>query len=155
MKKNAQNVGIDEVSFNDSAFKVRLKRNLEILSNVLANPTTVLGLIIVILMLAMAIFAPVITEPNTPDPYQMPRDWKAARSAPLTPGHILGTTNRGGDVFYGVVWGARTSLKLSILVGDDPLPYAVSSDIPILSKSIGFSSNSTWIHGSYTEKPLT
>ena len=73
MKKNAQNVGIDEVSFNDSAFKVRLKRNLEILSNVLANPTTVLGLIIVILMLAMAIFAPVITEPNTPDPYQMPR----------------------------------------------------------------------------------
>ena len=61
MKKNAQNAGIDEVSFNDSAFKVRLKRNLEILSNVLANPTTVLGLIIVILMLAMAIFAPVIT----------------------------------------------------------------------------------------------
>ena len=116
MKKNAQNAGIDEVNFNDSAFKVRLKRNLEILSNVLANPTTVLGLIIVILMLAMAIFAPVITEPNTPDPYQMPRDWKAARSAPLTPGHIFGTTNRGGDVFYGVVWGARTSLKLSILV---------------------------------------
>ena len=116
MAKNTQNLEIDEVGFNDSAFKVRLKRNLEILSNVLANPTTVLGLIIVILMLAMAIFAPIITEPNTPDPYQMPRDWKAARSAQLTPGHILGTTNRGGDVFYGVVWGARTSLKLSILV---------------------------------------
>ena len=116
MVKNTQNLEIDEVGFNDSAFKVRLKRNLEILSNVLANPTTVLGLIIVILMLAMAIFAPIITEPNTPDPYQMTRDWKAARSAPLTPGHILGTTNRGGDVFYGVVWGARTSLKLSILV---------------------------------------
>ena len=43
MKKNAKNAGIDEVSFNDSAFKVRLKRNLEILSNVLANPTTVFG----------------------------------------------------------------------------------------------------------------
>mgnify|MGYP003344821147 CR=1 FL=1 len=61
MVKNTQNLEIDEVGFNDSAFKVRLKRNLEILSNVLANPTTVLGLIIVILMLAMAIFAPIIT----------------------------------------------------------------------------------------------
>jgi peptide/nickel transport system permease protein len=67
-------------------------------------------------MLLMALFAPIITEPNMPDPYQMPRDWQAARSAPLTPGHVLGTTNRGGDVFYGVVWGARTSLKLSLIV---------------------------------------
>ena len=99
---------------NDSAFKVRLKRNLEIIQNVLENPTTVIGLIIVILMLLMALLAPIITEPNMPDPYQMPRDWKAARSAPLTPGHVLGTTNRGGDVYYGVVWGARTSLKLSL-----------------------------------------
>ena len=101
---------------NDSAFKVRLNRNLEIIQSVLANPTTVIGLVIVILMLMMALLAPVITEPNMPDPYQMPRDWQAARSAPLTPGHVLGTTNRGGDVFYGVVWGARTSLKLSLIV---------------------------------------
>ena len=101
---------------NDSAFKVRLNRNLEIIQSVLANPTTVIGLVIVILMLMMALLAPVITEPNMPDPYQMPRDWQAARSAPLTPGHVLGTTNRGGDVYYGVVWGARTSLKLSLIV---------------------------------------
>ena len=45
MAKNTQNLEIDEAGFNDSAFKVRLKRNLEILSNVLANPTTVLGVI--------------------------------------------------------------------------------------------------------------
>ena len=44
------------------------------------------------------------------------RAWQAARAAPLTPGHVLGTTNRGGDVFDGVVWGARTSLKLSLIV---------------------------------------
>ena len=40
---------------NDSALKVRLKRNLEIIQNVLENPTTVIGLIIVILMLLMAL----------------------------------------------------------------------------------------------------
>jgi len=102
--------------FEDSALKVRLKRYAELTKKVLSNPTTVVGIIIVNLMISMAIFAPLITEANIPDPYQMPRDWGAARMPPGTPGHIMGTTNRGGDVFYGVVWGARTSLKLSLIV---------------------------------------
>ena len=116
MKQDFQTSAVAIEDLNDSAFKVRLRRNFEIIQNVLENPTTVIGLVIVILMLLMALFAPIITEPNMPDPYQMPRDWQAARSAPLTPGHVLGTTNRGGDVFYGVVWGARTSIKLSLIV---------------------------------------
>jgi peptide/nickel transport system permease protein len=114
--QNRQTSAVDIDGLNDSAFKVRLRRNIEILQSVLANPTTVIGMVIVVSLLLMALLAPIITEPNMPDPYQMPRDWKAARSAPLTPGHVLGTTNRGGDVFYGVVWGARTSLKLSLIV---------------------------------------
>jgi peptide/nickel transport system permease protein len=114
--QNRQTSTVDIDGLNDSAFKVRLRRNIEILQSVLANPTTVIGMVIVLSLLLMALLAPIITEPNMPDPYQMPRDWKAARSAPLTPGHVLGTTNRGGDVFYGVVWGARTSLKLSLIV---------------------------------------
>ena len=64
----------------------------------------------------MAIFAPLITEPNTPDAYQMPRDWGALAVPPGSPGHPLGTTNVGGDVLYGLVWGARTSLRLSVIV---------------------------------------
>ncbi len=116
MTQNRQTSTVYIDGLNDSAFKVRLRRNIEILQSVLANPTTVIGMVIVVSLLLMALLAPIITEPNMPDPYQMPRDWKAARSAPLTPGHVLGTTNRGGDVFYGVVWGARTSLKLSLIV---------------------------------------
>ena len=116
MTQNRQTSTVDIDGLSDSAFKVRLRRNIEILQSVLANPTTVIGMVIVVSLLLMALLAPIITEPNMPDPYQMPRDWKAARSAPLTPGHVLGTTNRGGDVFYGVVWGARTSLKLSLIV---------------------------------------
>ncbi|HSG95278.1 MAG TPA: ABC transporter permease, partial [Afifellaceae bacterium] len=100
----------------DSAWRVRLRRGWELTSSVLANPTTLVGLVIVAAMIAMAVFAPLITVPNTPDPYQMPRDWLAARVPPGTPGHLLGTTNRGGDVLYGVVWGARTSLRLSLMV---------------------------------------
>ena len=100
----------------DTAFRVRLGRLLALFQRLASNPTTVLGLVIIGLMLGMAIFAPWIAEPNTPDPYQMPRDWGAVRKPPGTPGHWLGTTNEGGDVLYGIVWGSRTSLQLSLIV---------------------------------------
>ena len=100
----------------DTAFRVRLGRLLALFQRLVSNPTTVMGLVIIGLMLGMAIFAPWIAEPNTPDPYQMPRDWGAVRKPPGTPGHWLGTTNEGGDVLYGIVWGSRTSLQLSLIV---------------------------------------
>jgi peptide/nickel transport system permease protein len=100
----------------DSAFRVRFQRLLELAGNVLSNPTTVIGFVIIVLLIGMALLAPILTEPNSPDPYQMPRDWGSPRAPPGTPGHPLGTTNNGGDVLYGVIWGARTSLYLSVLV---------------------------------------
>ena len=108
--------GLKLPEFHESAWSVRLRRGWELTGSVLSNPTTVIGLVIIILMIGMALLAPVITEPNTPDPYQMPRDWEAPRMPPGTPGHPLGTTNNGGDVLYGLIWGARTSLYLSLLV---------------------------------------
>jgi peptide/nickel transport system permease protein len=100
----------------ETAFQVRLRRTLDLSRTVLRNPTTVLGLVIIIAMILMAIFAPWLTTANTPDPYQMPRDWGAVRMPPGTPGYPLGTTNEGGDVLYGVIWGSRTSLILSLVV---------------------------------------
>ena len=100
----------------DSAWRVRLRRGREWAAAIWSNPTTVVGLVLILLMLAMALLAPIITEPNTPDAYQMPRDWGAIAVPPGSPGHPLGTTNVGGDVLYGLVWGARTSLRLSLIV---------------------------------------
>jgi peptide/nickel transport system permease protein len=100
----------------ESAWRVRVRRWRELLAATLANPTTVIGLVLIIGMLAIAVLAPLLTEPNTPDPYQMPRDWDALYEPPGTPGHLLGTTNTGGDVLYGIIWGARTSLRLSLIV---------------------------------------
>jgi peptide/nickel transport system permease protein len=99
-----------------TALQVRLQRLRDLSANILSNPTTVIGLVIIVAMIAMALFAPFITEPNQPDPYQMPRDWNAVRMPPLTPGFLLGTTSEGGDVLYGIIWGSRTSLQLSIVV---------------------------------------
>ncbi len=95
---------------------VRLRRLGEVTREVLRNPTTVVGLVIIIVLLALALLAPFITVPNAPDPYQMPRDWRALNEPPGTPGHLLGTTSTGGDVLYGVLWGARTSLQMSVIV---------------------------------------
>ena len=100
----------------ESAWRVRLRRGGELTMALLKNPTTVAGLVLIVLMLGMAVFAPLIIEPNTPDAYQMPRDWGAIAVPPGSEGHLLGTTNVGGDVLYGVVWGARTSLRLSVIV---------------------------------------
>lgn len=107
---------IETRSVSDSAWRVRLRRAGELTVSLLKNPTTVVGLVLIVLMISMALFAPWLIEPNTPDPYQMPRDWGAIAVPPGTPGHPLGTTNVGGDVLYGVIWGARTSLRLSVLV---------------------------------------
>ena len=98
------------------ALRTRLRRSGEISREVLRNPTTLIGLILIVAMIGMAIFAPLLIDANTPNPYQMPRDWGALNEPPGTPGHILGTTQQGGDVLYGVIWGARTSLRLSLIV---------------------------------------
>lgn len=94
----------------------RLRRSAEITREVLRNPTTLIGLLLIVGMVGMALFAPVLISPNTPNAYQMPRDWGALNEPPGTPGHLLGTTQQGGDVLYGVIWGARTSLRLSLIV---------------------------------------
>ena len=100
----------------DSALRVRMRRAGGLARSVVSNPTTLIGLVIIVALIGMAVFAPLLAEPNTPDSSQMPRDWGAIAVPPGSPDHILGTTNTGGDVFYGVVWGARTSLRLSLLV---------------------------------------
>ena len=98
------------------ALAPRLGRMREIATDALRNPTTLVGGTIVAVLMLMAIFAPLIIEPNVPNVYQMPRDFSAVNAPPGTDGHLLGTTPTGGDVLYGVVWGARNSLRLSVIV---------------------------------------
>ncbi len=99
-----------------SGLRTRLRRFGEVSREVLRNPTTLAGMLLIVAMVGMALLAPLLIEPNTPDPYQMPRDWGALNEPPGTPGHPLGTTQQGGDVLYGVIWGSRTSLRLSLIV---------------------------------------
>lgn len=99
-----------------STLSVKWKRRLEVGREVLRNPLTVIGLTIITAFLLMAIFAPLLAEPNQPDAYQSPRDWSNIDSPPGVAGHVLGTDSTGGDVLYGIIWGSRLSLQLSLTV---------------------------------------
>jgi peptide/nickel transport system permease protein len=109
-------VGRPVAGFGQSAFAVRARRLGAIAGEALRKPPTAIGALVIVLLLAMAVFAPLLMAPNEPDPYQLPRDWANVDAPPGTAGHLLGTTNEGGDVLYGVIWGARLSVRLSLVV---------------------------------------
>lgn len=100
----------------ESPVAVKIRRLMATTRDVFSRGSTAVGAILILLMLGMAIFAPLLVPENPRDAYQMPRDLSAVAVPPGTDGHLLGTTRLGGDVLYGVVWGARLSLQLSIYV---------------------------------------
>jgi len=90
------------------------------------------GLIIVLSLLLVAVFAPVLAPPpmirglgNMKDPMQIPYDFGlfpkppgAVKPPPYPPGQTypLGTGLQGTDIYYGLIWGARTSMYISLYV---------------------------------------
>jgi peptide/nickel transport system permease protein len=78
--------------------------------NFVRNPLAVLGLIIVILLVLMAIFAPLLAthHPNMQN--------LAIRLQPWSSEHWLGTDELGRDMWSRIVYGARTTLVIVALV---------------------------------------
>ncbi|MGY5811003.1 ABC transporter permease [Rhizobium sp. LEGMi198b] len=77
---------------------------------ILSNRKALIGLAIVLLYVAVALLAPVLTghEPikRVGRPHEAPSF-----------DHILGTTRMGRDVFTQLIWGTRTSLFIGLLAG--------------------------------------
>ena len=126
-----------------------------LLKGVVTNPLSVAGLIIVAIFILTALFAPTLAPaPNENwDPYKIPRD--GFKPEPLPPGspwnqnvpanvpgwyslftgneewvHLMGTTSGQYDIWYGIVWGARTALSAGTAV------VAISALFGILVGSI-------------------
>lgn len=114
MSNSTATAAIDES--NQSVMSVKWTRRKEVAREVFSNPLTVLGMVIIGAFFLMALLAPLLTEPNQPDAYQSPRDWANIDSPPGIDGHALGTDSQGGDVLYGIIWGSRLSLQLSLTV---------------------------------------
>ena len=79
------------------------------------NGLSVVGLVIVLLMVLIAIFAPVITGALGVDPYtSLGRDM---RLQPPSRAHPFGTDNVNRDVFARVIYGTQISMTVGFLVG--------------------------------------
>jgi peptide/nickel transport system permease protein len=111
-----------------------------LIRGVVTNPLSVAGLILVLVFVLMAAFAPVLAPPveGTYDPYLIPRDgygpepkppgtaWRLY--PPPVPGwyrmvmgqdswvHLFGTTSGQFDIYYGIIWGARTALFVGVVI---------------------------------------
>ena len=75
------------------------------------NPLAMLGLLIVLVLVLMAAFAPLIA---THDP--ITQNLVERLKPPMTDGHLLGTDEFGRDIFSRIVYGARVTLYIVALV---------------------------------------
>ncbi len=109
-----------------------------LLKGIVTNPLSVVGVSLILMFFLIAIFAPVIIPSvNKREPFMTPRDgfgpvpkapgtdWKVRSPAdpfwfPLVGKeewtHIFGTTSGQYDLFYGIIWGTRTALKVGLIV---------------------------------------
>jgi peptide/nickel transport system permease protein len=110
-----------------------------IIRGIVTNPLSIVGTSLILLFVLVALLAPVLAPPqNTRDPYMTPRD--GFLPTPLKPGsvwtnrppqlpfwwktltgldhwvHPFGTAGQQWDIYYGVIWGSRTALKVGISI---------------------------------------
>lgn len=80
-----------------------------VLKKLLSNKFAMIGLIIILLLILVAVFAPVIS-PYTPSQQNI---FERLQSPSLT--HIFGTDDLGRDVFTRMIFGARISLAVGFI----------------------------------------
>lgn len=90
--------------------KKREKYYVTTLKRLFTNKLAIVGLIIVILQVLLAIFAPFITAYDPID-----QDLANSELPVFSDGHWLGTDNYGRDVWSRIVYGARISLVVGVV----------------------------------------
>ena len=88
------------------------------LHNLKKNPLSIFGFTIIFVFMIIAIFAPMIapTPKGQFNPYMIPRTGYSPIPTPPNAAHILGTTQGQYDIFYGCIWGTRTSFTIGLIV---------------------------------------
>ena len=81
------------------------------LKEILKNKLIIFGLVVIILMYAVAIFAPVIATHNPNEIHLEPNE----RLLPPSKAHLLGTDDLGRDLYSRMAYGARISLSIGFI----------------------------------------
>ncbi len=92
------------------ALRSELNRSRRKVPPFLRSPLTVAGLIIVSIFVFLAVAAPLVA------PYDPDKQTLSQRLKPPSAQHYLGTDSLGRDVFSRIVWGARISLTIGLVV---------------------------------------
>ena len=84
------------------------------------NPLALIGLCMIFIIFLVAIFAPFLAPPEEGqrDPQRMEEhfEYNFDLQAPGENGYILGSTNAGYDIYYGLVWGTQIAIKVGFIV---------------------------------------
>jgi peptide/nickel transport system permease protein len=143
-KRESQRVpSVDEqgITEREARFLERVlgPENARIVRGLFTNTLSIVGLILIGMFVLISLLAPVLAPPLNPnDPYVIPRDGFSAeprspmtewnRNVPDVPFwypavtgrdtwvHLMGTTSGQYDVFYGVIWGARTAFFVGLII---------------------------------------
>jgi peptide/nickel transport system permease protein len=100
----------------------------KLIKQLLRNPLSVSGILLILFFVTVAVFAPIIASPppRARDPYDMPRLGYSAEPQPPSEEARFGTTEGQYDIFYGVVWGTRTAFKAGLIVSASTLLIGVT-----------------------------
>ena len=90
----------------------------KVLIKLLKNPTSLAGILLLVIFVFIAIFAPSIAPPEarSRDPYMIPKDGFSTPPEPPNEDHPLGTTEGQYDIFYGIIWGTRTAFRIGVVI---------------------------------------
>jgi peptide/nickel transport system permease protein len=90
----------------------------KLLIQLLKNPLSLTGIILIVFFIIIAVFAPMIAPPpeRARDPYDMPRYGYSSVPKPPSKELPFGTAEGQYDIFYGVIWGTRTAFKAGLIV---------------------------------------
>ncbi len=88
---------------------------------VISNPTALVGLVIVVLLVLMAIFAPSLSMGHSPLAQDL-----AGRLAPPSAEHWFGTDELGRDILARTLYGARATLTIVALVSVIVVPIGLA-----------------------------
>jgi peptide/nickel transport system permease protein len=101
-------VGASAVAIDDASHRGPWRL---LLSQFLSNRSATVGATIIVILSVMALFAPQLA----PHPYAE-QDLLDSLLKPLSPDHLLGTDQFGRDVFSRIIWGARVSMQVGLIV---------------------------------------
>jgi len=90
---------------------------MTMLKKLLKNPLSLAGTLLLVGFIVVAALAPVLAPPPRPaEPYRIPRSGFKIEPQPPSEDHPFGTTEGQYDIYYAMIWGTRTALRIGLIV---------------------------------------